>query len=479
MGYLSTLWERIRNHQKWPRSWWWPHSTSESENQEIDWKKQHDEVSSTIRRVMLSIVAYSAFCLFTLSAPDSELVTKKINLPFADVELNLINFIIIGPLLLICLLIYMHIFINYLNTISKEKISETLPYLFNLPGRVPSLLTSFFFYWLAPIVLYFFIYKAQPHRSADTSIFLFVATVVTATLIFFQLRNWSKDISERRKISYRLLWVVFFCAIIFAGYIPGRPLFINSMKVFGIGVHKEKMTEAETLMSHADDVLVELVRQERQLKLMLRGLNLVGEDLTKIDLNTLDFRNANLSNAILEGLNLSYKNFSGSNLGGANLSKANLSGANLSGANLNRANLSEAKLLATDLRRAKNLACNQLSQGYEWQTSYRDQQLSCEKDIPRGWIYLGEYIADDGKWKTWNIEFKETSNPESLIDKPLPVRDKIGALNVRITMPDQYAEFGKIIDVLKPGKEVKILSIYKWSTSNYYWAPITYKDPLP
>ena len=249
MGYLSIYWERIRNKQKWPRSWLWPPSLSASKDQKIDWKKQHDEVSSTIRRVMLTIIAYSAFCLFTLSAPDSELITKKINLPFANVEINLISFLIIGPLVLICLLIYMHIFINYLNTISKEKNSESLPYLFNLPGKIPSLLTSFFFYWLAPIVLFYFIYKAQPHRPADISILLFVAAVVIATLIFLQLRNWSKDISERRKISYRLLWVFFFCAIILSGYIPGRKLLLVSMKVAGIGAHKEKMTVAEKSIS--------------------------------------------------------------------------------------------------------------------------------------------------------------------------------------------------------------------------------------
>ena len=106
---------RLVDSARWPRRWWWTELPNEYFNLgEADNKiRLHDEASKTIRRVMMTLIAYGFFCLFTLSQPDSVLIEGKFKLPFANIEIAFTDFLIVGPLILIGFAIYLHIFIGY------------------------------------------------------------------------------------------------------------------------------------------------------------------------------------------------------------------------------------------------------------------------------------------------------------------------------------------------------------------------------
>ena len=67
----------------------------------------------TLRRVMLAIVTYSAFCLVTLFDPDFLLTEGKIKIPFVESPIRAIDFFYFGPVVLIAIALYMHIFVGY------------------------------------------------------------------------------------------------------------------------------------------------------------------------------------------------------------------------------------------------------------------------------------------------------------------------------------------------------------------------------
>ena len=91
---------RLTDRQRWPRRWWWPIiDLKKLPASEDDWKREHDEVSTTIRRVMITLIGYSFFCLRTLAAPDERLISKgaTIRIPFAGTDVDYGAFLFIGP----------------------------------------------------------------------------------------------------------------------------------------------------------------------------------------------------------------------------------------------------------------------------------------------------------------------------------------------------------------------------------------------
>lgn len=126
-----------------------------------------------------------------------------------------------------------------------------------------------------------------------------------------------------------------------------------------------------------------------------------GRNMQKMELQDAILELANLSGAFLEGANLERAKLCGARfanakmkgaflkgaiLRGANLAAdlhgANLSNADMRWANLYAADLSEANLFQADLRGAKNLSCERLTQALNWDQAYRDEALSCGKEIP-------------------------------------------------------------------------------------------------
>ena len=94
-----------------------------------------------------------------------------------------------------------------------------------------------------------------------------------------------------------------------------------------------------------------------------------------------------------------------------------------------------------------------------------------------GWIYVGEYNPIDNTWKTRYLDFSKSTevNPENLEGQKASVREETGQLNVRKNKPDEYGQFGDVVEVLHSGTSVEIKAVESWGTTNYVWALASYR----
>ena len=91
-----------------------------------------------------------------------------------------------------------------------------------------------------------------------------------------------------------------------------------------------------------------------------------------------------------------------------------------------------------------------------------------------GWAYMGEYAG--GYWRTRYFDFSDKDDPKLLKGAVYSVRERTGALNVRLGMPKPDGEFPQVIDVLKVGVEATFEDIKDWQGTGYMWAKITYQQ---
>lgn len=408
---FSRIRARVRDKSKWPRRWWWPLESTQTED-DSDWQDLHDEASKTIRRVMLTIVGYSFFCILTLGTPDKLLVenNNKIKLPFANIEIDFGNFLIVGPIVLIGLLIYMHIFIVYWRGIPPGQVARPLPFIFNMPGRFARLLSGFLFYWLAPLVLLIFVRKAGVLTGLP--LLVLMTALVTTALVWLEIRYRPAD--HRGGVRDALLWIVLIGLLavsvkfLWVRSVEHGPILIafasdvaepivaaiwsddseaetqvasvtvvdensqpDSSGTSGSGqastkpaktepksanvkpvVTKSKLTKKDQGGEHTTQVpqIVQRGAQSQQVSNFLsRRLNLANADLRKADLMSWNLVGADLSGADLSGLRLNGSPESSKRVWNANLSDANLSKSSLSYVEFTGANLTRASFLNAKL----------------------------------------------------------------------------------------------------------------------------------
>ncbi len=330
-GWLPRTRARLADRGKWPRSWWWPPSPEKFEFSIEDWKKQHDEISKAINKLLLVLIGFCFFCAMALGAPDRSLLASdaKIALPFANTEISFAYFLIIAPLVLAGFSFYLHIFVGYWIRLSRQRPSPAgtdtphpeLPFVFNLKYRTADWLSKFLFYWLVPMILGVFAWKDLPRPEGPILVSLTAAFI--AVFLFLQLRRHS---GLWYKISTILLFLGLLCSfsvavLAFCFLLKGKPLPSRQL-------HLRK---------------ADLNQQD------LRGLNFGSADLQEADLTGTDLTDAMLTGAKLKAANLTAANLTGSDLTGAKLKAANLAGADLTDAMLTGANLTGAKLWGANL----------------------------------------------------------------------------------------------------------------------------------
>src|SRR5690348_15708497 len=104
--FLSSMWDRLTDRTRWPRSWCWPLPVTASVSDE-ELRKQHDQTSTTINNLLLTLLALCFFCWLALGGLPPDISDQRVTLPFANVQVDLISFLIIGPLLLMAFSIYL------------------------------------------------------------------------------------------------------------------------------------------------------------------------------------------------------------------------------------------------------------------------------------------------------------------------------------------------------------------------------------
>ena len=180
------FWLRATDKTKWPRSWLQPNTTLDLGYADGEPRRNAaDEVQRTIRRVMLTLVGYCFFCWLTLGAPDASIIdaAATIKVPFANVEISYVNFLIIGPLIAIVIWIYLQVFVGLHEGLSRnDPFSTGLPFLFNINQPMPRMISRVLLYWLAPLTVTLFVFKALPRSEGPWLVIL--------AAIFFAAMFW-------------------------------------------------------------------------------------------------------------------------------------------------------------------------------------------------------------------------------------------------------------------------------------------------
>ncbi|SEM84152.1 Uncharacterized protein YjbI, contains pentapeptide repeats, partial [Syntrophus gentianae] len=260
--------------------------------------------------------------------------------PFANVDMEFVSFLFIGPAILIGLGFYLHMFVEYWHQLNLWASSHSYrnhmkitPFFFNIERTSPRMMRFFIFYALIPLTMAAFAWKSWPQPDSRL---LFKSTgLVIVAAVFLKIRRCEGKVQGIRTI---VAWLLRGGLLLLAFLLIAPPR--------GIGIYRPLNLYAAVLENKD-----------------LTSANLEGAKLQKANL-----RGANLQDANLEGANLQDANLGGANLRGAFLGRANLMGANLQkaslegarlqeanlrGANLRGANLWEANLLRADLERAE------------------------------------------------------------------------------------------------------------------------------
>lgn len=122
---------------------------------------------------------------------------------------------------------------------------------------------------------------------------------------------------------------------------------------------------------------------------------LIDTNLSAANLNDANLRRADLREATLIGAYLYDAFLTDAKLDGADFIGAELVRADLSGAGLKDADLSEADLDNADLRGAVDLTCEQLQKATNWDSTYRDESLACDRPIPEYSREIGVIIVEE------------------------------------------------------------------------------------
>jgi Group II intron, maturase-specific domain len=89
--------------------------------------KARDGTTTQVTRILLAFVGTATFCLLSLSAPDSVILTgnsDKIALPFAG-PVSFLGFLVLGPVILIVLWVFLQIYIKHSDRV--DRIAERMP----------------------------------------------------------------------------------------------------------------------------------------------------------------------------------------------------------------------------------------------------------------------------------------------------------------------------------------------------------------
>ena len=151
-------------------------------------REMTEELLRTIRRVMLTLVGFSFFCWLTLGAPDVGIIdaAAKIKIPFANVRINYVAFLAIGPLVTIAIWIYLQVFVGLLEAVRESgKYEPHLPFIFTIRGTIPAAISRFLLYWLAPLTVALFAFKALPR--AESPMLVALAAALFAIMFWLQI----------------------------------------------------------------------------------------------------------------------------------------------------------------------------------------------------------------------------------------------------------------------------------------------------
>jgi len=284
---------------------------------------------------MLTLLGVALFCLLTaIGSPDKLLLAadRTIKVPFADVPMSFVGFVVVAPLLLIVLTIYLHVFYGYWLDCDRKRqyINQRLippiegtPTLFSFPDAVPRVLTGFIFYWLVPLVLVTITWKAWALPAMGLPL-TYVAGVVTFVLVLLQIRRRPGHQRQRWALLHSTILVLIIGLMILGSFTPKS--FQRPLELFRVELPKAWLVGIGMSRARADFANLE-------------GAELEGGLLEGADLQRVNLKGANLLAVSFVGAYLHQANLKGANLEGADFLEADLKGADLRGTSFLDANI--------------------------------------------------------------------------------------------------------------------------------------------
>lgn len=292
--------------------------TEKSEPSREDLLKEAEHLASDVRQNFLLLVGAGGSMLLMLGVSNVRLIlgNEEIVLPLIDVPATLSSLIVIGPVLILCLMVYMHLLLERLHELAQQGARPPQVYFFtirNMPSRVVAVCCLY----LAPPALMWWYFLRTSFRP-EAWILL---TIACATLL------GSSIFLMHRSPSPRTTW-----------WGAGAAAFCGLSVVF--------------VLASAIGFSVYGMAPFRSVTARITDFGLQGADLSKAA-GDITFVGFNFDGQCLSGSNLSGLDFSGASFAGADLSGADLSGADLKDADLTAADLTGARLLGTRLEGAR------------------------------------------------------------------------------------------------------------------------------
>ena len=169
-----------------------PTETVIPDDQRAALKERHKNISLTVRRSMLLLLAYSTFCVVTVAQTDEPFILSGvgITLPIVNVSVNPNAFLIAGPLGLLAIAIYLHIFLEKLHRMGSLPEEDRMPFLFNFDDGFSRALSWLIFYGMPPAIIAAFAWKAAVLPENELALDAAVAvTVTTIGLMYWRARR--------------------------------------------------------------------------------------------------------------------------------------------------------------------------------------------------------------------------------------------------------------------------------------------------
>lgn len=273
---------------------------------------------------LFSLILLCTFSIINLGVNDEQSIASNsaAQIPIISISISYIGFMIFTPMLILCLLFYLHAITKKL-LLSKAGHQSAFLVLIQDP------MFSYLLYLTVPALIFLFALKAAPRREGPLltaiTIFTFGATL---HLLFYR--------RPAERTTFGHIWRCTVCSIIylFSAFILYK--YVSSSVPTWIEMH--------------------------------RHVNLYGADLNNKDMSNLFLGGADLRFAKLSGATLQEGDLNGTDLRHADLSKAILIGADLRNSDLRDTNLTEANLKRAKLQKAR--IDNDTKLGTKWKLVY-------------------------------------------------------------------------------------------------------------
>jgi uncharacterized protein YjbI with pentapeptide repeats len=264
-------------------------------------------------------------------------------MPVMNFAISFDAVLLIGPLLLVALTIYLHIFIRHQRRFSGIPQEQQLPTIFNISDGAPSLITWVLFYWLPPTIMAVFAWRAMP-RPLMGPVMLEATVIMAASLLFLQGRRCHPG---RRKWAIPALSTGMVSIIIFGLYaVLVEVPFHRDLYLF-----RGDLTEKDL---RGFDLNYAYLKEAKLDRANLQGASMENAVMAEASFTGADLRDTRMSEADARGVEFGRANLANADLAGADLRGADLTGAILDRANLFRSRLDEAIYDRDSLRQSCN-----------------------------------------------------------------------------------------------------------------------------